>query len=162
MRVMYSGKKDFHSDRIYGTGAVWHGDGDTVTIPDEIGQIMVRRHPDCYSEAIDRPTGAAEETGPAKGAVETGRVSDDPLDTIKVEDGAEQVSLRNASRAALMRHAKTMGWKPRNTATKVDLIEQIIRLTALAAEGTGEGEGEGEGEGQGEGQGEGEGGPETG
>ena len=137
---MYIGKKDFTSDRIFGTGACWNGNGDVVDIPDATAQLMVRRFPEVYAEAGTAVAGVVEEKAvPAGGGGGRGPVSIDPLDTIFVQDGEDRVSLRNATRAALMRHAKGMAYQPRNTATKVNLIEEIVRLTALEAEAEGAG-----------------------
>ena len=137
MRVMYIGKKEVTTDQIFGTGGMWNGYGDVVDIPDATAQLMIRRHPDVYAEASDTVHGVVEERPVAGGGKGNGPVGDDPLDTIFVQDGTENVSLRVASRAALMRHAKVVGYKPRNTATKTDLIEQIVRLTLLAQEAEG-------------------------
>lgn len=118
MDVRYIGKKPFCIDRLYGSGAMWHGKGDIQPVPDAIAHRMVASAPSMYEEV--KPD--APPPYPAAGEL----ASDSPLkEVVELPDGTKK-ALEKMRRADLFALAKGMGLNVRPNAAVGELLTAIV------------------------------------
>lgn len=98
MKIQYTGRQKPHRERLYGTGVVFAGPGDTQDIEDEaVAQKMLSRHPDQY--------GPAAKASPPPTASAVSEKGTPPTEGFIVLDG-EQVALEDLSKDVLIETAK--------------------------------------------------------
>lgn len=133
MRVKYVGKKEYHSDTLFGTGARWNGHGDTQPIASvETAHRMCNNHPDVYKLVSDD---AAVKAGDiTENLIPQGNEDKPLVDTLTVpEEDGTQKPLSDASFLALKTYVTgTLGSSvPAVGVSKQQLIDHIVQMHEL-------------------------------
>ena len=131
MRVQYVGKKPFHADNHFGTGAVWEGEGDVKSVPDETGAAMIAHFPDVYAPVSDAPHVPEAQ----RDAAGLGTASILETATLADTDG-ETVTLAKASYNGLRRYVAELGIRTESGVKRTELLEILADYLKVA--GTGE------------------------
>ena len=131
MLVEYVGKKPYHSDRFFGSGQSWDGAGDVKEVDEATAKRMCSLFPSLYVHSTGTETGL--HTADALTLRDQADVPKAVIDLHEIaESDGRMVTLRQASRLALLEHAKTtLGIQTPAATTKVDLLAMIVGYLEL-------------------------------
>ena len=142
MRIVYLGKKPWHTDKWFKSGTMWQGHGDVQEVPDDLGPKLLKKFPSVYAPAPADSKLPGHESGEPVARFGGGDPPPSLIDSILVPDPAadgKEVPLRTASFAAVRSYVvNRFGINVREDISRTEMLDLVVELLEAGKEPVGE------------------------